>query len=471
MRDLSGGIPGSKAMKRITAAVQPPNTAADRSDKCHKSRQPSAAPSSRESPLGTNGQNRAAFKEQIKPKPPPDPSRTKSSQLYMPERQTSNRNSSLGSPPRSVHTKSGQSKGSVERRPPGNGSSGAGTIPTKSAQSKGSTEKQPSGGTGSSQSSVEKSPTKTNQAKGSIEWRTSGGKPLLPKLNLSQKQPETKSPQSPLRCNSLADIAHLILKNRCRKIIVMVGAGISTPSGIPDFRTPGSGLYANLKKYHVPYPEAIFDIDYFTYNPRPFFALAKELYPGKFKPNVIHYFLRLLHEKGLLLRCYTQNIDGLERMVGIPAKKLVEAHGTFSSASCHLCYTPFPAKEARDCIMSGKSPRCTICHGVVKPDIVFFGEDLPKRFDKFSTDFPRADLLIVMGTSLKIEPFAKIINCVRPNVPRLLMNRDLVGPFKSKPLKSTDVTELGELCDITKKFVKALNWQEDLEELMKSQKV
>lgn len=63
----------------------------------------------------------------------------------------------------------------------------------------------------------------------------------------------------------------------------------------------------------MPYPEAIFDIDYFTYNPKPFFTLAKELYPGKYKPNYIHYFVRLLHEKGLLLRCYTQNIDGLER--------------------------------------------------------------------------------------------------------------------------------------------------------------
>ncbi|XP_066445636.1 NAD-dependent protein deacetylase sirtuin-3, mitochondrial-like [Eleutherodactylus coqui] len=251
----------------------------------------------------------------------------------------------------------------------------------------------------------------------------------------------------------------------------MAGAGISTPSGIPDFRTPGSGLYDNLKKYNVPYAEAIFDIDYFTYNPRPFFALAKELYPGKYKPNIIHYFVRLLHEKGLLLRCYTQNIDGLERMAGIPSEKVVEAHGTFSTASCHLCYTSFPPKEARDCIMNGKSPRCKVCYGVVKPDIVFFGEDLPKQFSSFSTDFPKADLLIVMGTSLKIEPFANIVNAVRPNVPRLLINRDLVGPFKNEPLKSTDVAELGELCEVTRKFVSALNWQTDMDEVIKSQKL
>ncbi|XP_075715981.1 NAD-dependent protein deacetylase sirtuin-3-like [Rhinoderma darwinii] len=291
----------------------------------------------------------------------------------------------------------------------------------------------------------------------------------LPKPPMGKKIPRRRSPPLPLKCSALADIADLILKNFCQKIIVMVGAGISTASGIPDFRTPGFGLYDNLETYNVPYPEAIFDIDYFTCHPEPFFALAKELYPRKYKPNVAHYFLRLLHEKGLLLRCYTQNIDGLERMAGIPPEKLVEAHGTFSTASCHLCYTPFPAKEAWDCIMDGNFPRCNVCYGVVKPDIVFFGEDLPKSFHSFSKDFPKADLLIVMGTSLEIEPFANIVNAVRQNVPRLLINRDLVGPFRENPLRSTDVVELGELCDVIRKFVSALNWQMDMDEVLKSQ--
>ncbi|KAG8579681.1 hypothetical protein GDO81_011003 [Engystomops pustulosus] len=293
------------------------------------------------------------------------------------------------------------------------------------------------------------------------------------RTNRPSKPPSSKNiprPRSPSSSSALEDIADLILKNFCKNIIVMVGAGISTASGIPDFRTPGSGLYDNLNKYKVPYPEAIFDIDYFTYHPEPFFTLAKELYPGKYKPNIVHYFLRLLHNKGLLLRCYTQNIDGLERMAGIPPEKLVEAHGTFSTASCHLCYTPFPAKEARDCIMGGKTPRCNVCYGVVKPDIVFFGEDLPKSFSKFSKDFPKADLLIVMGTSLEIEPFANIVNAVRPNVPRLLINRDLVGPFENNPLKSTDVVELGELCEVIRKFVSVLNWQTDMDEILKSAK-
>lgn len=125
---------------------------------------------------------------------------------------------------------------------------------------------------------------------------------------------------------------------RVRNIVVVAGAGISTASGIPDFRwiltqnlqttpkslfhstnkcfcirTPGTGLYANLAKYDIPYPEAIFNIDYFSDNPHPFFSLAKELYPGHHRPNYVHYFIRMLHQKGLLLRMYTQNIDGLEK--------------------------------------------------------------------------------------------------------------------------------------------------------------
>ena len=80
------------------------------------------------------------------------------------------------------------------------------------------------------------------------------------------------------------------------------------------FRSPGTGLYDNLKQYRIPYPEAVFDMDYFDRNPRPFFSLAKDLYPScKYQPNLIHYFLRILNEKGNLLRVYTQNIDGLEK--------------------------------------------------------------------------------------------------------------------------------------------------------------
>lgn len=108
-------------------------------------------------------------------------------------------------------------------------------------------------------------------------------------------------------------------------------------AGIPDFRSPGSGLYHNLQKYKLPHPQAIFELDFFIENPKPFFELAKELFPGSFKPTISHYFIRLLLEKKILLRHYSQNIDTLERVAGIPEDRIVEAHGTFYTGHCLKC--------------------------------------------------------------------------------------------------------------------------------------
>ncbi|TRY90729.1 hypothetical protein DNTS_016560 [Danionella cerebrum] len=265
---------------------------------------------------------------------------------------------------------------------------------------------------------------------------------------------------------TLENIAENIRKYDSKRVVVMAGAGISTPSGIPDFRSPGSGLYDNLQQYNLPYAEAIFEINYFHHNPNPFFALAKELYPGNYRPNLTHYFIRLLHEKGQLLRMYTQNIDGLERMAGIPPKMLVEAHGTFATATCTVCQRDYKGEDLRDEIMEGTVPKCAVCKGVIKPDIVFFGEELPQRFFTYITDFPMADLLIVMGTSLEVEPFASLSGAVRGSVPRLLINRDLVGPFASGSRRPNDVVELGDVVGGVQKLVKLLGWTQELEALM-----
>ncbi|XP_018891746.1 NAD-dependent protein deacetylase sirtuin-3, mitochondrial isoform X2 [Gorilla gorilla gorilla] len=264
---------------------------------------------------------------------------------------------------------------------------------------------------------------------------------------------------------SLQDVAELIRARACQRVVVMVGAGISTPSGIPDFRSPGSGLYSNLQQYDLPYPEAIFELPFFFHNPKPFFTLAKELYPGNYKPNVTHYFLRLLHDKGLLLRLYTQNIDGLERVSGIPASKLVEAHGTFASATCTVCQRPFPGEDIRADVMADRVPRCPVCTGVVKPDIVFFGEPLPQRFLLHVVDFPMADLLLILGTSLEVEPFASLTEAVRSSVPRLLINRDLVGPLAWHP-RSRDVAQLGDVVHGVERLVELLGWTEEMRDLV-----
>jgi len=135
-----------------------------------------------------------------------------------------------------------------------------------------------------------------------------------------------------------ADIGNRYIRTRNpKKVVFCVGAGISTNSGIPDFRTPGTGLYSNLAALNLPYPEAVFSLQYFRQDPEPFYTLAQSLYPGTFQPTLTHAFIRLLQEKDMLLRCFTQNIDTLERMAGVHPDNIVEAHGSFANSRCIDC--------------------------------------------------------------------------------------------------------------------------------------
>ena len=105
---------------------------------------------------------------------------------------------------------------------------------------------------------------------------------------------------------TVKELSSRLASNQYNKVMIMVGAGLSVSAGIPDFRTPGSGLYSNLQKYNLPTPESVFDLEYFKANPKPFCKLAQELFPGQIKPTVGHCFIKLLQDKGMLKRCYTQ---------------------------------------------------------------------------------------------------------------------------------------------------------------------
>lgn len=239
---------------------------------------------------------------------------------------------------------------------------------------------------------------------------------------------EKEKPEQLLEEVTFEGVANYIKKGKCKNIIVMTGAGISTAAGIPDFRSPGTGLYDNLQKYDLPHPQAVFEINFFQSNPEPFFMLAKELYPGSFKPTISHYFIKLLSDKELLLRNYTQNIDTLERVAGIPQEKLVEAHGSFHTAHCLDCVKEYSHEWVRDEVFADKIPTCPDCKGVVKPDIVFFGESLPPVFHRcVPQDMPKCDLLIVMGTSLVVQPFCSLVDRVPATTPRLLINKEKCG--------------------------------------------
>jgi NAD-dependent histone deacetylase SIR2 len=267
-----------------------------------------------------------------------------------------------------------------------------------------------------------------------------------------------------LQARTIDALASYITSGKVRKVVVLTGAGISTSAGIPDFRSPDTGLYANLERLNLPHAEAVFDIAYFRTNPLPFYTLAQELYPGRYRPTVTHSFIKLLHDKGLLLQLLTQNIDCLEREAGVPGDKIVEAHGSFASQSCIECKKAYPEERMRDAITNKWVPRCVdaSCNGLVKPDIVFFGEQLPAAFFDSRDLLPEADLCIVMGTSLSVQPFASLPGFCEDGVPRLLVNQERVGDLGSRP---DDVLML-EDCDAgVRKLAKACGWADDLEAL------
>ncbi|KAF2234228.1 NAD-dependent deacetylase sirtuin-2 [Viridothelium virens] len=242
----------------------------------------------------------------------------------------------------------------------------------------------------------------------------------------------------------------------------MTGAGISMSAGIPDFRSPDTGLYANLARLNLPYAEAVFDISYFRKNPLPFYTLAHELYPGRYRPTITHSFISLLNKKGLLHRLFTQNIDCLEREAGVPDDKIVEAHGSFATQRCIECRTPYSEKEMREHVKKMEVPRCTQshCQGLVKPDIVFFGEQLPAKFFQEREAPAQADLCFVMGTSLTVQPFASLPSFVDDRVPRVLINLERVGGIGNR---SDDVLVLGDCDTGVRKIAEACGWLEELE--------
>ena len=254
----------------------------------------------------------------------------------------------------------------------------------------------------------------------------------------------------------------------------MCGAGISVSSGIPDFRTPGTGLYDNLQEYGLPYPQAIFDLDFFRTNPKPFQRLCRELWPGNFAPTPTHAFFKVLHDKGKLSTCFTQNIDSLEHAAGLPKDAIVAAHGNFDGA--HRVGVggepgaPVPVDEVRAAAFGDGAEWAALFAkygGPVKPSIVFFGENLPRRFfERAMADVPSCDLLLILGTSLAVHPFAGLVRATRPGVPRLLINRERVGEelgLRFDGGSGADGFYEGDCDAAVRELAAALGWQRELE--------
>ncbi|RLN54124.1 hypothetical protein BBJ29_009431 [Phytophthora kernoviae] len=242
--------------------------------------------------------------------------------------------------------------------------------------------------------------------------------------------------------DSIDDFLKVLKK--AKKIVVIAGAGISVSCGIPDFRSK-DGIYAMARNMDVvlPEPECLFQIEYFREDPAPFFEVVRNAFAHSPLPSPTHRFLRLLQDKKKLLRVYTQNIDGLEEAAGVT--KCIPCHGSFAWSACMRCKKRVPTSELMPVIQAGVIPTCSEpnCRGVLKPEITFFGEILA---DKVSTtitkDRLQADLLLVIGTSLKVAPVMEIPGYLPAHIPQVVINKTAL---KKKKLKSKQLSAAGKL--------------------------
>ena len=208
-------------------------------------------------------------------------------------------------------------------------------------------------------------------------------------------------------------ILNNLIKNS-KKIVFFGGAGVSTESGIPDFRSK-DGIYN--QKYDYP-PEEILSHNFFMNNPKAFYKFYKDkLNSLNSQPNITHYKLAKLENKGKVTAIVTQNIDGLHQKAG--SKNVLELHGSILNNYCLKCHKYYDANY----IFSSKDIPICECGGIIKPDVVLYGEPLPEDiWQEAIKKIEEADLLIVGGTSLSVYPAALLISYFK-NKNIVLINR------------------------------------------------
>ncbi|KAH7312330.1 DHS-like NAD/FAD-binding domain-containing protein [Stachybotrys elegans] len=309
------------------------------------------------------------------------------------------------------------------------------------------------------------------------------------------------------RYNTVADAVDLLKKSN--NIILLTGAGISTSLGIPDFRSKGTGLYSKLEHLGLNDPQEVFDIDVFKQDPTIFYSVAKDIVPDTDRYTPTHKFISMLNQRGKLLTNYSQNIDNLEIKAGVPKEKLIQCHGSFGTASCVQCGFKTQGEKIFPDIKSGNIPRCPRCvqnlrasgpvkrkrsagadkrrrrwsaddtsdeddseydiptAGVMKPDITFFGEALPDEFSRRLTEHDRdkVDLVIVIGTSLKVTPVSEIVSWLPSHIPQIYISRQAVTHI------NFDIDLLGDCDVVVAELCRRLGWPLDHEMVPADQKV
>lgn len=200
---------------------------------------------------------------------------------------------------------------------------------------------------------------------------------------------------------------------KAKKIAIITGAGTSTDSGIPDFRS-NTGIYSEI-------PEEIFDINYFKRNPQTLQKLLINLFNNKdYKPNEIHNILtELQEEKDITI--ITQNIDSLNEKSG--SKKVLHIHGLLNTGHCEQCKEKVNLQWEKG-LVNLYDLTCD-CGGYIRPDIVFYGEEV-KHLSEAINAVKMADLILILGTSLKVYPVAELPSYANAETPIIIINRDKI---------------------------------------------
>lgn len=289
------------------------------------------------------------------------------------------------------------------------------------------------------------------------------------------------------------------LLKQSSNIILLSGAGISTSLGIPDFRSD-SGLFTQLSKHGYSDPEDLFHIDSFRVDPDRFFEVVAAIVPPhtdgvapRFTPT--HAFIKLLEDKGKLLTDYTQNIDDLEAAANVSREKVIQCHGSFATATCCSCGRVVKASVYLPKVRKRLAPKCPRClkrptegercksksktgkkrkrqeweddeadiesssdatRGIFKPDIVFYGEKVSQKFwPRFDQDVKKVDLVLILGTSLQVEPVKNILSMIPGEVPQIYISKTAcTGGWP-------DIELLGQCDVVVAELARHAGWQLD----------
>jgi NAD-dependent deacetylase len=215
-----------------------------------------------------------------------------------------------------------------------------------------------------------------------------------------------------------ADIASAqALLQSARHAVVFSGAGMSTPSGIPDFRSHGSGLWQHSD------PMKVASLTTFRLHPQDFWDWKRPLLLSIWdaQPNAAHIALAQMEARGYLKALITQNIDGLHERAG--SRCVLPVHGTVDQMTCRRCHKRIPSRDFEAQLRAGREmPRCSVCQTVLKPDIVLFEERLPQDiWETAESHCSQADVILVVGSSLAVWPAASLPELAVENGAKLII--------------------------------------------------